>query len=473
MYPSDLEVTASSITASLLRTLSLCLSHSPFIMHPPTHCPNVTHSPRAPDSSSPRHTTMARSTSAAGSPQWPSTDSMLSFYQDPVGYIGDIIDQPPMPQDYDSIDNYLNPDISFGSNQSDASSFNAPWYEPPANSLLLAPNVPHDVSSGVYYPFSGNLAPHNNTSNPRHHTIPGIRVNTALSPPSALEHLSTPYNANSTLSASPRSGHSNSPYTPASLSPMRNNTLVVDSAHQSPHSPALNGIQQLRSPAPSLTVKSPYSMAPYSPSASSSISGFEDMSLASAVDPNFPPFTQVTQHASVYDIARLYPDSNRLVPQRTYRPNTQSDRRRYVEEVQLEEPIMFFVSNPDGLGISCRDALNSRFIRLRGRDDQMFINRGPSVSIRVMWPGYAAWSRQIPTRDFRTPPGPITRAKLAKNVAKTVDRFINDMSTKPMEDEADPRWRVGNHHITIDQLELVGLQHVSMGSWQVHLRLRQ
>ena len=42
----------------------------------------------------------------------------------------------------------------------------------------------------------------------------------------------------------------------------------------------------------------------------------------------------------------------------------------------------------------------------------------------TQWPGYPPWSRQIPTRDFRNPPGPITRAKLAKNVAKSVLRFI-------------------------------------------------
>lgn len=40
------------------------------------------------------------------------------------------------------------------------------------------------------------------------------------------------------------------------------------------------------------------------------------------------------------------------------------------------------------------------------------------------WPGYQPWSRQIPTKDFRSPPGPITRAKLAKNVAKCVERFL-------------------------------------------------
>jgi hypothetical protein len=42
----------------------------------------------------------------------------------------------------------------------------------------------------------------------------------------------------------------------------------------------------------------------------------------------------------------------------------------------------------------------------------------------LKWPCYRSWSNQIPTRDFRNPPGPITREKLAKNIAKQVERFI-------------------------------------------------
>lgn len=86
---------------------------------------------------------------------------------------------------------------------------------------------------------------------------------------------------------------------------------------------------------------------------------------------------------SVLDIASRFPDATFLVPQRLYRPNTQSDRRRYVEEVDLEPPILFFMQHPEGCGISCKDAVNSRFSRLLGRDDSMFQNRGPSVSIRI------------------------------------------------------------------------------------------
>lgn len=46
------------------------------------------------------------------------------------------------------------------------------------------------------------------------------------------------------------------------------------------------------------------------------------------------------------------------------------------------------------------------------------------------------------------------------------------MADRALEEDADPRWKVGRGSITIDDLEIVGLQHVSMGSWQVHLRVR-
>ena len=49
---------------------------------------------------------------------------------------------------------------------------------------------------------------------------------------------------------------------------------------------------------------------------------------------------------TVYDLAARFPDVHLLLPQRTYRPHTQSDRRRYVEEVDLEQPIMFYMQSP-------------------------------------------------------------------------------------------------------------------------------
>ncbi|CCM07076.1 uncharacterized protein FIBRA_09400 [Fibroporia radiculosa] len=218
---------------------------------------------------------------------------------------------------------------------------------------------------------------------------------------------------------------------------------------------------------PMSTIGSPFvSSSPHSP-VSPSMRGPIDQQ---GRDPHAKASMRTVQELAV---ACSSPYDGLLVPQRTYRPHTQSDRRRYVEEVELEPPIMFLVQNPEGCGIPLRDALNSKFMRLVDRDDLMFRQRGPSVSIRLMWPGYTQWSRQIPTRDFRSPPGPITRSKLAKNVAKTIERFIQEMQSQQMEEDADPRWRVGARHITIDHLSLVGLQHVSMGSWQCHVRLNR
>ncbi|OJT09818.1 hypothetical protein TRAPUB_13688 [Trametes pubescens] len=49
------------------------------------------------------------------------------------------------------------------------------------------------------------------------------------------------------------------------------------------------------------------------------------------------------------------------------------------------------------------------------------------------------------------------------------------MTGRRMEDEDGPeaKWRVGDGYITVnvEDLVLVGLQHVSMGSWQAHVRV--
>ncbi|KAG6891269.1 hypothetical protein C0995_008521 [Termitomyces sp. Mi166 len=167
-----------------------------------------------------------------------------------------------------------------------------------------------------------------------------------------------------------------------------------------------------------------------------------------------------------------------FVPQKMYMPHTNSDRRRYVEEIDLQQPIYFWMESPDECGISLIDALHSRVRRLRQRDEPVFEGRGPSISVRIQWPGYRPWSRQIPTKDFRSPPQPITKAKLAKNIAKCVERFLSDVKARtgtPLEDDVDPRWKVGprNYEIKLEDLYLVSMHHVSMGSWQPHLRLRR
>ncbi len=109
-------------------------------------------------------------------------------------------------------------------------------------------------------------------------------------------------------------------------------------------------------------------------------------SLITAPTMGFVPKDPFASHQrDVLELAQTagHPWGGPLVPQKTYRPHTLSDRRRYVEEVHLEAPIMFFTHNPTGCGIPLKDAFASKFSTLLDRDDSMFEGRGPSVSIRL------------------------------------------------------------------------------------------
>jgi len=197
------------------------------------------------------------------------------------------------------------------------------------------------------------------------------------------------------------------------------------------------------------------------------VSGMESIS--------FPPQTYEPAEILKPGSSAMSTIEHPMVPQTRYRPHTSGDQRRYVDEVNLQEPIYFFLSSPGGPkpGIPLRDAITSKFMRLNNRDEQLFQGCGPSISVRLLWKGYQPWSRQIPTRDFRSPPGPITKAKLAGSVAKSVQRFIEEYKDREMEPGADLRWAVGPGKIDVDDLLLVSLVHVAMGSWQANLQLNR
>ena len=196
---------------------------------------------------------------------------------------------------------------------------------------------------------------------------------------SPLEHpLSaglSPYHASPAgISTPSTAGRNSMPLTPATLPSTSQPYLRIpaNGGVYSPTSPYLSA--EMHSPGSGQS-KSPYSSSPNM--SSPSISPVVTQHMLTA--PSMPR----TPGPNVLQVAERFPGSEYLVPQRVYRPNTQSDIRRYVQEVQLEEPIFFFMQHPDGLGISCKDAINSKFSRLVSRDDSMFQNRGPSVSIRI------------------------------------------------------------------------------------------
>ncbi|KAM5530228.1 hypothetical protein V8D89_016116 [Ganoderma adspersum] len=364
-----------------------------------------------------------------------------------------------------SADETLSSDLAHDAANVHPSDYSDSWHSAPypSNSILFNPAPYSDITIASPAPSLANL------HDSYYHQNPGPMFTTPNSVARAVPRIHVETEMRPFSPASPSYDH----HSPYNHSPQGRSPSSMFS-HSYPHSsPSSIGS------APPVTPESPYTSisphTPYIPHLSVSPISPYVATQPPAFDPKDSLITMPREVGSVLEIANAagYHHGGPFIPQKTYRPHTISDRRRYVDEVELEAPIMFFSNKPTGCGIPLRDALSSRFSTLEGRDDAMFQGRGPSVSIRLNWPGYAPWSRQIPTRDFRSPPQPITRAKLARNVAKTVQRFIQEMENQAMEDPSEVKWRVGTRGIRLEDLILVGLQHVSMGSWQAHVRLVQ
>ena len=136
------------------------------------------------------------------------------------------------------------------------------------------------------------------------------------------------------------------------------------------------------------------------------------------------------------------PSSNlhmgKLVPQVLYQSKTSK-----LDETSQVAPIWFVTQNMNGFPM--RNALDAKYTGLVDRDDQIFSLQGPcSITLRILWPGYRPWERQVDyfsllsrtnldllcvpqirTRNWQSPPRPVTLAKLATDIAKSVKRFID------------------------------------------------
>jgi len=154
-----------------------------------------------------------------------------------------------------------------------------------------------------------------------------------------------------------------------------------------------------------------------------------------------------------------------IVPQQEY-------RFRGVKEYTTRNlPIAF--SMQDGRNMSLRKALDKNFDGLIGRDDnKMFYEReGAAISIRIEWPGYPSFKRQFKTMTCNRTPRPITKAKLANDIARAFESFANRAKDKEI-DPSHAEWRVGLSYLNADNIDLVALKRVSTASWQPVFAIR-
>ncbi|KAH9012525.1 hypothetical protein EDB84DRAFT_1535694, partial [Lactarius hengduanensis] len=156
-----------------------------------------------------------------------------------------------------------------------------------------------------------------------------------------------------------------------------------------------------------------------------------------------------------------------VVTQQIWTPPNQSDWRRYIEQAHLCMPV-FFVQNNGAIGLPLSRAAVGDTSSLRNADRQAPLGSGHTAQIRISWPGYESWERQIQIRDQTRHRNEVTLERFAKLVAGVVDRFLAHSTTVVTRNSA---WRVGNGAITRNNVIIVGTVQVSAGGWMPILKI--
>ncbi|KAI9463777.1 hypothetical protein F5148DRAFT_194849 [Russula earlei] len=157
-----------------------------------------------------------------------------------------------------------------------------------------------------------------------------------------------------------------------------------------------------------------------------------------------------------------------VVPQRRWTPTDEVDVRRHVESAALQLPI-FFINRRGGVGFRLLDILQGRDRDLDHGDREAPLGGRTTTHIRINWPSYGDWKRQIPAKDETYSRNPITLARFMRHVGTSVDKFFNQCMAS--DHVADPRWRIGMQGITQSDVKIIGAVHVSSGTWMPIIQL--
>ncbi|KAI0256033.1 hypothetical protein BJV78DRAFT_1118101, partial [Lactifluus subvellereus] len=163
-----------------------------------------------------------------------------------------------------------------------------------------------------------------------------------------------------------------------------------------------------------------------------------------------------------------------VVPQTLWLPHSVTDRRQHVLEAELQMPIFFEGSN-GRLGLPLDDALVGRFHNLLRAQQFAPLGNKTTTHIRIGWPGYVEFRRQVQIRDETGQRNPITISRFALHVARSVDAFLRACEPLPAPDPRLYRWRIeqGQDPIRRNDIMIIGAVHVSAGSWMPILQLNR
>ncbi|KAI0280228.1 hypothetical protein BGY98DRAFT_914982 [Russula aff. rugulosa BPL654] len=145
-----------------------------------------------------------------------------------------------------------------------------------------------------------------------------------------------------------------------------------------------------------------------------------------------------------------------IVPQVPWFPQTPRDLRKYVTDAVLQLPI--FLRQDDGtIGMSLSDVIHGNFRRLMDSVQQVNVGGRTSVHVRINV-RYNEWKRQFQTRDETPNRNPITIEKFVRHIGRSIDKFMS-VSVVSV--------------ISRNDIILVGVVHVSSGSWMPIIQLNR
>jgi len=157
-----------------------------------------------------------------------------------------------------------------------------------------------------------------------------------------------------------------------------------------------------------------------------------------------------------------------VVPQALWSPQSVLDFRQYVSEASLQMPIFF--TNENGImGLPLSDAANGRYHTLRDAREQAQLGGRTTTHIRISWPGYLEFKRQVQTRDETYARSLITIGRFAHHIGRSVEAFLHTTTLDPAR-KAD-QWTIGQGGVIPANIRVIGAVHVSAGGWMPILQL--
>ncbi|KAH9176499.1 hypothetical protein EDB89DRAFT_1902839 [Lactarius sanguifluus] len=168
---------------------------------------------------------------------------------------------------------------------------------------------------------------------------------------------------------------------------------------------------------------------------------------------------------------RAVVDRGTVVPQTMWAPHTVTDKKQHVEEAVLQMPIFF--EGVDGkLGLSLEASAAGRCHGLRNAQEFAPLGQKSTTHIRIVWPGYKDFKRQVQIRDETSEHNPITISRFAHHIGRSVDAFLKACEPDPgSTNDRRELWVIGPPGIQRSDIIVIGAIHVSAGSWMPVLQL--